>query len=495
MGNDWHIGKIEITESNFDPEFLSRDYLESTYAYQCYQKFGLTFELLQPQYILALDMFLKLEECLKNLKYKAGYDLIENYFSHYRPGKELVYTEWLKDKVPFLPNFGTPVTYNSMLIMREIFNYHVNIKPYAPTPEKIPYVWTIVLIGQSHGYHAESMETLGIDYGEEFFRKINPELFENDYKIIKDSFFLFSEFLTAITQGKFDVKMNFIPLMEVNVKCSLSSCIMACAFDTKMYFCTMSPGWENEVMFPKLSEEVKNNTDVYWVFYPDHRPVKNEKLNKVSYVTGGCAPSKIPILICHDDFLLSYFGNEKGDYHVYSDEERRAYLPQWLHHEFSHYLFNAVYKEYKLEVRGHDWHDKKLWPEDFEGLTEPDYFLEALNKRFKTCPFPIWEKLKWQLDISTLDLNLLCGNYEYYPVENDWHIVTISRDNSGTFWWNNKANVTWKLIPEMKKGIFRIQNDCPYFEMMKSVEINPILSNNIITGVASLSFGGIYHKK
>jgi hypothetical protein len=58
-----------------------------------------------------------------------------------------------------------------------------------------------------------------------------------------------------------------------------------------------------------------------------------------------------------------------------------------------HYLFNVAFKDYQLEKKGHDWFDRNLWPADFEGNVEPQYYDESLRKRFIHSEIPIWMKL------------------------------------------------------------------------------------------------------
>jgi hypothetical protein len=53
----------------------------------------------------------------------------------------------------------------------------------------------------------------------------------------------------------------------------------------------------------------------------------------------------------------------------YTSLERRAYLPQWLQHEFFQHLFRT-WPEFKLEARSHQWFDRSKWPRDFEGRLE-----------------------------------------------------------------------------------------------------------------------------
>ena len=58
---------------------------------------------------------------------------------------------------------------------------------------------------------------------------------------------------------------------------------------------------------------------------------------------------------------------------VYTELERRLYLPQWVQHEYFHHLFLAAFPEFELEATSHQWFNLSNWPEDFEGSREADY--------------------------------------------------------------------------------------------------------------------------
>jgi hypothetical protein len=65
-----------------------------------------------------------------------------------------------------------------------------------------------------------------------------------------------------------------------------------------------------------------------------------------------------------------------------SGMERRMYLPQWVQHEMFHNIFAHVCHKGDMEASDHIWFDRSMWPKDFEGLEEADYYHEAMFKRF-----------------------------------------------------------------------------------------------------------------
>jgi hypothetical protein len=55
------------------------------------------------------------------------------------------------------------------------------------------------------------------------------------------------------------------------------------------------------------------------------------------------------------------------------------------------------------------------------------------------------------------------GRYQRNPVENDWHVGTISVEGSG-FRWTNQADVSWSLTPNFENDTLVTGRDNPYFE-------------------------------
>jgi hypothetical protein len=100
-----------------------------------------------------------------------------------------------------------------------------------------------------------------------------------------------------------------------------------------------------------------------------------------------------PLFIIDDLWLLRkpspYVGRT-----AYSEAERRAYLPQWMQHEFFHYLFR-IYPEFQLERSDHQWFDRSKWLADFEGRIEQDYYAEALHKRLQHASPPLAVQLRY----------------------------------------------------------------------------------------------------
>ena len=53
------------------------------------------------------------------------------------------------------------------------------------------------------------------------------------------------------------------------------------------------------------------------------------------------------------------------------------------------------------------------------------------------------------------------------------------KDGNG-FIWENKAGVSWSLWPTINPLVFQVSDDCPYFDIYKSVEFKMDSKNNVL---------------
>jgi hypothetical protein len=108
-----------------------------------------------------------------------------------------------------------------------------------------------------------------------------------------------------------------------------------------------------------------------------------------------------------------------------------------------------------------------LWPRDFEGFIEADYYSESLHKRLlpQGSP-PIWAKLHYALpdDVASKATAAgLLGAYQREPVTNGWHGGSIAPDPNGGLRWPNHAG-SWHLELAADKRRLLTSADNPYFQ-------------------------------
>jgi len=230
-----------------------------------------------------------------------------------------------------------------------------------------------------------------------------------------------------------------------------------------------------EVIARAVPRATLAGTDWWWFVYPSHVPEQHPDFERTEFITGGMGKGPdgaSPCFIIDDRWLT------RKPPHIgqgpYSDVERRAYLPQWVQHEFMHHLF-SMYPAFGLEKASHQWFDRQTWPDDFEGRFEPDYYAEAMHKRLRTWQAepPLHVALRYQPPapalVAQIEVEALVGSYRHEPVQNDWHVGEITvetRDPDGhptVLRWTNQAGASWRLFPDPSALGLRTGEENPYY--------------------------------
>jgi hypothetical protein len=81
---------------------------------------------------------------------------------------------------------------------------------------------------------------------------------------------------------------------------------------------------------------------------------------------------------------------------------------------------------------------------------------------------------------SPIALETLPGTYRHEPVQNDWHIGSITAQGSG-FRWTNKAGVSWSLTPDLANNRLLTGTENPYYQQGLR-EFTLIVNNGQVTG-------------
>jgi hypothetical protein len=298
---------------------------------------------------------------------------------------------------------------------------------------------------------------------------IDPELVADNYRALYVSTDLFRRWVTAITGGM---------TVELVVH-EMSTCATVDYTDDGN---TIVSYPDAQAMVSSTPSNITNSTDFWWVVAPSGVPGDGSGYDR-HFITGGMGAigAALPLFLSDDGWFMrkpEHLGNGR-----YSEIERRAYQPQWFQHEFMHHLFRT-WPEFGLEDASHQWFNRSTWPDDFEGRWEPDYYSEAVNKRFLAATPSLAEALNAPdiADFDTLDLDLLAGDYERLPVANDYHEVTLSVQSTTEARWTNAANVSWSL--QVRDGALWTGPDCPYGEVRVGAGLD---ASGAIT---SVSFNG-----
>ena len=299
---------------------------------------------------------------------------------------------------------------------------------------------------------------------------ISEKILENNSYRLKISSKLFRQWIKSITGG-YNVNLNIHIVDEcVEVNYSDDGEII------RSYVVNPSK------LIDKVPIELAEKTDFWWTVVPSGVPGDGTGFNR-HFITGGMGGYKRagdsrynrPHMFSDDAWFIrkpEHMG--LGNYH---EIELKAYQPQYFQHEFMHYFY-AIWSEFELEKTSHQWFDRSKWPNDFEGVFEPDYYFESIQKRLINASPSLADGLEfpgspktslidpYQYNLESYDS--LIGFYEREPVQNDWHKVEIIETN-GKLRWRNAAGVTWSL--EIKEGELWTGPDCVYGEQKLGVYI------------------------
>lgn len=270
-----------------------------------------------------------------------------------------------------LADFGNPPAYSALRMLTDCVEWR--LKNEGPASPESTLQLTVVLVGRSAGPEPETPAELEQRTGRPTTNMLDAALDgARGEQIINDAYWLFDEYILAMTGGRTRIKRVFVRLPEFTLQVGLHQ---------RGIDITHSAG---EQAWAAVPGNIRRTTDWWHLFYPSHVPRAAAFANR-PFVTGGMrrgpAPARSMSFVSEDQKFLRT-ANQNGRRPL-SDSERSIALSQWLQHEFFHFLFSS-YPQLRLEATPHQWHDRKTWPADFVGNVEADYYAEALHKRLQS---------------------------------------------------------------------------------------------------------------
>jgi hypothetical protein len=430
--------------------------------------------------VAAITTFMEADSALKAGNYAQAKTKIDNLFNTYPRGNNVW---WNVFDDPNGANVGTPHSYYGLRMLEDIIDYKLS-GPSTIQPKKAK--MKIVMVGCSEGILPNTKTDLQGGTGTFVKHDFDTRVADNDYRVIKQSLELFTQYVTAITKGALAVEVEFVTLPTL--------CLPVAVTTTQPYlaYSGIDPVWNT------LDQATKDSTDWWWILYPSHVP-NLPAFDNETFITGGMGSDYKggPVFISDDRWLIdkpAHLGKGK-----LSDVERRIYMPQWLQHEFFHHLYR-IYPELELEVDGHDWFNRNFWPADFVGQFESDYYTETLHKRLQTNCTPLATKLitRPQGDLTALysafSMDEMVGKYARDVVQNPWHEASIIEQN-GEYYWRNTANVQWKLTPNLTKGRLETGSDSPYPGQDFFLELHRTTDGDYVPGTIGLKYNNETYRK
>jgi hypothetical protein len=351
-------------------------------------------------------------------------------------------------------NVGDPIAYAGLRMLDQILSFDEDVRP--ETLQLTAVVATCATV---------TRPTLPDLDPETVTLQLAPEILADDARVLRVASRLFLRWMQAITG--LDVAL-VVHEQEV--------CAMIDYTDDGSVIVSYP---DAAAMIGAVPAELGAETDAWWVVAPSGVPGDGSGYGR-HFITGGMGAygMGLPLLLSDDAWFTrkpEHLGNG-----AYSEVELRAYQPQWFQHEFMHHLFRT-WPELGLEETGHQWFDRSSWPEDFEGIYEPDYYAEAVSRRLLDVEPSLAEGLLVpELADLSVQAGLLPGSYLREPILNEWHEVTVV-DDAGGLRWSNAAGVSWSL--EVRDAELWAGTDCPYGEQMIPV----VLDGDVVD---ALWFGG-----
>lgn len=413
-------------------------------------------------YVEALRTFLLVEQRYGAGHYSSARSLLDDLWSSYPAGA----SEWgALPTQPFGINIGSPPTYYALRMLTAMVDWRLAsgvVGDVAPRSARL----TVLLVGETSGIEPTSLLDLVLGQGQPVVHTLDPQVEADDHTVLHQSLQLFRDYVFAATESNLAVETHVLPLPQVSLP------VEATFLPGGGKFAGLTNASQ---VFDHVSEADQEATDWWWVIYPSHVPEQYPDFATAEFITGGMGTgpdSLSPFFIIDDRWLVRkppHLGSG-----AYSEVERRAYLPQWLQHEFFHHLFRT-YPELGLEATPHQWFDLGTWPPDFVGQYEADYFHESLVKRLQLADPPLHVALRYATADAPWDritLGDVLGAYERYPIENDWHVGTISLIGGTVLRWTNTAGVSWSLQADLLEGALLTGPDCPYFGVPNAEEFS-----------------------
>lgn len=443
-----------------------------------------------PLFKESLETFLRAESAYRQGDYAQTEEILDAFWRKHPAGTDAwaaAYGDSTRLSRTTGVNLGSPSCYYALRMLTECAAWRSSgaTAPENPATAK----WAIVLVGETSGIEPRSRAELEAGEGIRTEHALDQRLAASNHRLIRESVWLFNEYVTAATEGQLQVEINLLPLPDLKVPVEVKNSHAGLA----------GPAWRQ--IWDAIPADERRTTDWWWILYPSAVPDRYADFKTTEFITGGMGvgpDGASPCFIIDDKWLTRrppHMG--QGEY---TDLERRVYLPQWLQHEFFHHLFR-IYPEHRLEVEGHDWFNRATWPEDFEGRMEPDYYAESLKRRFKGSEPSLTNRLLYAgpsddvlAQISVADL---LGEYRHEPEQNGWHRGTIKAEPNGQLRWTNAAGATWLLTPDLANGRLNTGPDCPYYRDGAGRYFTIVLKRDEngrhLPEVAGFSFnGGLY---
>ena len=324
-----------------------------------------------PQITLEVtEAYLAAEDAVVNGDFVAARRLIDEILFNY----PLTSSAWSGATYPSGLNLGRPAGYYGIRMLDEITRQGLA----NPGKKSQPLTLTIVSVSCGVGFQPT---TIDFTQRRAVSHTLSPLVTENNHFVLRQGAQLLQQYVHAITSGERHLQLRFVAENE--------TCGIVNSPTTGRWI-----GLNNTIdILNGISNHITDSSDMYWVVYPSNIP-EDPRFEGLEFISSATNRFEGRMVFMMDDrwILKKPLHLGTGDM---SEVERRMYLPQWLQHEYFHHLFLSEFPEFGLESSSHQWFNGANWPQDFRRPPgrEPDYYAEAVNKRFYDASPSVTERL------------------------------------------------------------------------------------------------------
>ncbi|GDY21096.1 hypothetical protein LBMAG56_24420 [Verrucomicrobiota bacterium] len=364
---------------------------------------------------------------------------------------------------------GRPGGYPALILLTDAVKWRLQEKTLAKPVQAVDWNIVVLLVGKSSGLMPANDEEAKAGKGTPVSKTIDPLLLANEHRAVHELVWLTREYYHAVTEGKINLRLRVVHFPEVEFK--------LCA--------PGGPGWAHEniaQLKAAIPPDIAKVADWYWQIHPGIPRPRDGGYYLGSFPPGstpdaagagmGMMPgTNKPRVMC-DDLMMTRRPNADGGGPLHP-MVNQIFLPTWLQHEFFHNHFGQN-PHLGLEAKPHQWFDRTIWPKDFVGRFEADYYSEAMFKRLQTQAKPslagYFIRRTWFPDLlSALKPEDLVGRYAVAGPKNEWNSGEIKLAD-GRLEWRNDAGKTWGLTLE-EDGVLKTDQRNPYFKDTPHYEI------------------------
>jgi hypothetical protein len=172
-----------------------------------------------PLYRQSVQSFLSAEDAYRTGDYSAAKGMLDALWANHPPGS----TDWRKVAAEAQAlavakgvNFGAPPCYSALRMLTEATMWRLRSMTAEAVKEHAIRL-TVVVVGRSTGKQPASLAGLAAGRGRVVHHMLNEEVAARGGELIRQSLYLFGEYIRAITEGQLRIDVTVLPLADLEI--------------------------------------------------------------------------------------------------------------------------------------------------------------------------------------------------------------------------------------------------------------------------------------